>query len=104
MFKEEKQAKDREESGRLSSTEPLAAPWPLWSSCLVCEGAGGTPFGSAAWGSSSGPAAFLTVALSSICCPLMTSMLFEKKKKKALKVQVKCLKDCHGSEYLESSD
>lgn len=83
---------------------PLAAPWPLWSSCLVCEGAGGTPFGSAAWGSSSGPAAFLTVALSSICCPLMTSMLFEKKKKKALKVQVKCLKDCHGSEYLESSD
>lgn len=59
---------------------PLAAPWPLRSSCLVCEGAGGTPFGSV-WGSSSGPAAFLTVALSSICCPLMTSMFFEKKKK-----------------------
>lgn len=69
-------------AGCLSSTAPLGRSW---SSCLVCEGAGGAPFGSAAWGSSSGPAAFLAVALSSICCPLMTSMFFEKKKKKSLK-------------------
>lgn len=35
----------------------------------------------------------------------MTSMFFEKKKKKSLKdSSEKCLKDYHGSEYLESSD
>lgn len=62
---------------RLSSAALLLGP--SWSSCLVCR-CKWAPFGAAAWGTSSGPAAFLAAALSSICCPLMTRVFFEKKK------------------------
>lgn len=63
---------------RLSSTVVLGHSWSSW---LVCEGTGGAPFASTAWGSSSGPAVSLAVAISD-CCPLMSRVFFEKKKKK----------------------